>query len=259
MISKSVYFVETVTMCHEYLNASNWPNNPRITAEVSCVGAASVLNRAAYNFEYDFDSTCHKDRMFRAHGCNEAEYSMDATIALLEIVLLPFERQSRLGPKHGSICERIKDCRSLPRLETKGRICAVEYSFFELGDVWQCCVLPRVPDGMADGIHSERSASPKDDASPEEVADYLAVWEAWHIAIRYLTHDNQPHPLRETLLKYIDLPPILPPPGPNHNVIPESDDWLRPYLKKLAQDIARGKMPDRRPEPVLDLGWMSIN
>jgi len=252
MISKSVYFGDKVAWCHEYLNNYNWPNNLKLPAEGSCQGSAAVLYEAALDFKFAFDSTCYRDRMFREHGCNEAEYSMDATIALLEIALLAFERQSRLGPEHGSICERIKDYRSLPRLETEGWICAVEFSFFELGDVWQYCVLPRVPDGMADRIHSQRSAS------PEEVADYLAVWEVWHIAIRYLTRDNEPHPLRETLLKYIDLPPILPHPGPNDNAIPESDDWLRPCLDKLAFDIALKKMPDRRPGPVLDLEGMSI-
>jgi hypothetical protein len=259
-VSNSVYFGEQVAWCHEYLNNHNWPNNPRLPAKGSCAGAASVLNYTALIFEDQFEN-----RKFREHGCNEAVFWIDLTIALLEIVLLAFERQSRLGPEHDSICERIKDQRGLLGLDREVGICDVKFSLFELGDVLENCVLPRVLDVIADGIHPERLARLEDDASPEELADfeetanYLFVWEAWHVAIRYSTRDNQSHPLRETLLKFIDLPPILPHPAPDDNPITESDDWLRPCLVKLAHDIAAGKMPDRRPGPVLDLGGMSIS
>jgi len=45
-----------------------------------------------------------------------------------------------------------------------------------------------------------------------------AEWKAFHTAVRYATRDDQSHPLRDAILKYIELPPILPQPGPDEKL-----------------------------------------
>ena len=264
MISKSVYFGDEVAWCHEYLNNYNWPNNPKLPARGSCEGAGSVLENVSYVFEGQFDSFYCTERSLPKPDCDKAVYSMDATIAILEIGLVAFERQKAAG-KHELTCRPMIYCHLGPGVKTAEKQCEVESSLYMLGKVWMQCVLPRPPNGIANSIRSERFIRIGNGLhferypSPKEVANDLAEWEAWHIAIRYSTPDNRSHPLREILLRYIDLPPILPHPGPNDNALPETDDWLRPRLEGLGASFRKGQMPDRRPGPVLDLGGMSIS
>jgi hypothetical protein len=132
--------------------------------------------------------------------------------------------------------------------------CEVNSSLGELGGVLSYYTIP----AARQRTMIARKNAGKMLLDPEEMADGLTRWDRWHTEMLYATSDNQPHPLRETLLQYIDLPPILPHPGPNDNPITELDGWLRPCLEGLAASVGEETMSDRRLKPALDLQGMSI-
>ena len=275
IITKSVYFGEHVIRCHRELLGDDW--SPRLEKRDMgiCERAADVLlstmdymivdmkDFLGYNFRHmDSDHTA-------------GMYRMDAAIALLEINCIMLERQRR-----SAIYARLPGYRPTGRTHRGQVNCSADACFERLAEIWGTWTTPDEEYECSLNSWETYITGSMDEDEQDEMASWLQEWRELdaavqcavgdneYLATQYAICDNELHPFREAVLKYIDLPPI--PPNMRYNDIPpvlpcegEHDTlvvehWLGTYLDKIGRILRSGKMPEREPEDSLDMGGMSI-
>jgi len=118
------------------------------------------------------------------------------------------------------------------------------------GDWWRLCVLLRFFPLQGYHLSQEQQVA-------IEVSN--SVRPEWLAAICYATIEGSPHPLRNALSKYIDLPDLVPNPGPNAPNHWQLDERLYINIRIMQTSIAIGVMPERTADPGPDVGGLSIS
>jgi hypothetical protein len=268
MVTKSVYFVAQIARCHNYLLTKDWPRYPDLPVG-TCMAVHFIMRDLFRNMENQIERFDENMRMNLLDPvCSRGVYLVDAATALLDAGHILIKRRRRLAdyaPSLGVPPCSPGDCLWHPPYHygptDDGYNCRANAAFSDLASVLTFGALPFTPDEPTPRQVNDEATFEREGRRP------FLKWEQYHIAVRYATCDNRAHPLREAILKYTDLPPILPQLGPNDNAISEPDDWLRPCLEKLALLIRKREIPEigtremshRISEPVLDLGGMSMN
>jgi hypothetical protein len=174
------------------------------------------------------------------YKCGQGEYFVDAAIAVLDIGLLLFERQKRTAKKDhdlASACACV--CQDCEASDCADR-CRVHSCFNNFYNLWESIQPP--------DIECEQFNNEGEDL----------VFQEWLAAVCYATPDGSPYPLGVVLSRYIDLPYLVPNPGPN---APNDDNlsrWLYCEMRRLGEYVERGKMPKRTSYPVPNVAGLPI-
>jgi len=247
IISKSIYFGEQVLRCHRALIEDDWRNYYEESACDIRHGTASALESSLDFIGIEVGDHCRREEADLLNpGCSSGDFKVDAWIAVLDIGLILSGRQKRIAP-------------SLNRDDatwasgSSYTACRLREQLKSLESLWLGCLLPNL-------YFKPRLHTPRCDTLEQAKwrARQSAEWKAFHTAVRYATRDDQSHPLRDAILKYIELPPILPHPGPDEKLETGPDDYgLKTCLKGIGH-VLRSDPADRESKIVLDLQRISI-
>jgi len=171
---------------------------------------------------------------------------VDAAVAMLDIALLIFKRH-RLAPKKDNeldwwcacVCQ---ECEGGDSEDENRNTCEVYDCVDDFARVWD--VIWPLEEQHLDG--------------EVLMEDGDSIRKEWLAAICYATPDGSPHPLRKVLSKYIDLPSLVPDPGPNIDHDSSLDRWLYDQMYIVRDIVTRGVMPKRTNNPVPNVAGLSI-
>jgi len=197
---------------------------------------------------------------------SQGESYIDAAIALLEIGLLLLERTKRLTkPNHSRIACSCICCGYEPG-EQDGYCCWNEWEcnvtahFMSLSGCFRLVRPFIIEFGRYSEIHESQSDEEvmKLEEIPLEKDSKENLISDWVIAVGYATSDGSPHAIRSVLLKYVDLPTMLPHLGPNDLPEDVKPRWLFDAVRAVDEILRYKRMPERRIEAVPDIAGMSI-
>ena len=250
-----------------------------------CTNVVRVLDLADDHIRDIFDEF---DKATNDPACSRGEYYIDAAIAILEIGLLLVERTKRLAtPKvlsRAGLCPCQAPMRS-PALSDISRdqsTCPVRAYMWHIPRTLRL-VSPFNDDFWLDSDSEFNGSKDDEDYSnaesnesedDEETIHYWRDWgywedesqkgvieeviRVWVIAVGYATPDGSPHAIRSVILEYVDLPTMLPHPGPNDEPEDVRPRWLCDAVRAVHEILVNMRIPERKMEAVPDFAEMSI-
>jgi hypothetical protein len=246
--TESEYFKRQVDWCQYLLSNQDWTRHPTVTTGTSCEIVAKAV-------EHELDIIMRKVQACKAYESaprgksSRDEYFVDAAIAILDIGLLLIERHNRLAKAdHEMYPEHACECHVCPEDPDEDFVdgdvaCQVYHCFETFSDIWKVIV------GAEYGTTGSMVTG-----------GYSSVQKRMLADICYATPDGSPHPLRVALSRYIDLPSLVPDPGPDAPNDINLSRWLHCEMRRLRFYVGGGEMPPRTciPNPIPKVAALPI-
>jgi hypothetical protein len=253
--TQSRYFDNRVDWCEAMLGDRAWSRHSAIPKTDICNMIGQAVSDEISQLTELVSRKVDGSRNVTPDKCSQGEYHVDAAIALLDIGLLVMKRQERFRKTgdHPAKCQ----CLCVPCVDCEDRetTCTVDGVFAELLDA----LVTVEPDmEKQEGQNRVIGTNEVEDDESDDLRDKdtdthnsnceldQELWE-WIGATFCACSDGTPHDLRLAILKYVDLPPLL----PNLSVIDDQlEDSLRRCINNINEIIKSEKMPRPTGEPV---------
>jgi len=247
--TQSRYFDNRVDWCEAMLGDRAWSRHSAIPKTDICKMTATAVESELAQLVIAMSHNIDGSPNITPNKCSIEEYYVDAATALLDIGLMMFKRKERFqkDDEHPTACA----CLCIPCLEphidpeTDDTACPVHKCF----DTLRRAMIAVQPNMEVKNLEDYgRDDDGESEDSEREVDDEIRGH--WIYATFYAFPDGTPQDLRLAILKYLDLPPLLPYPGPDHEFDNHVEESLRNCIHGINEIIKSGKMPKPTGRPL---------